>query len=513
MTVVSEAPGEATPLLTASRQSPRKTTSAWESQVTSPRGITTIVALVSVILGSAGALVVVPRTRILEDILCHRFYGNLDGRDGAIDERLCKHDQIQSELAYLTGLITSVEAVVGFAFAFPYGILADRIGRKPVFLLSMVGVILAMSADFAVLRFWRIIPIHWIIYTSIVEVIGGGRPVTTSVLYAIVVDVHLPGNRASAFSIIAVANFAANLGGPVVASRLVETASPWVPLCATLVLLLVGTGLISVIPETLPPKPEAAEEDLPQEQSMISSIASHLQHTLARLFESCTMLKSTSLTIILVTFLQYMPSVLGKTQFFLQYFSKRFDWPLARTGYLLSIRGVVSAFTLLGALPGLSQVLLSPKFPFRFSATKKDLRLAQYSAAIATLGAILLGGPTLSVVFIGLIVAALGDGLAPLSRALIPAFVDPQHTSRIYTLVGMVESLGTIVAGPSLAYFFTKGMQWEGLWLGLPYFWLACLSGLVVVAFGFVELKSAVQRASVEEAIERPGSRGEGDAV
>ncbi|KAK2623992.1 hypothetical protein QTJ16_006626 [Diplocarpon rosae] len=511
MTVVSEAPSEATPLLTASRPSPKKTTAVWECQVTSPRGITIVVALISVVLGSAGALVVVPRTRILEDVLCHRFYGNLDVRNGAIDERLCKHDEIQSELAYLTGLITSIEAVVGFAFAFPYGILADRIGRRPVFLLSMVGVILAMSADFTVLRFWRIIPIHLIIYTSLFEVIGGGNPVTTSVLYSIVVDVHLPGDRASAFSIIALASFAANLVGPVVASRLVESVSAWVPLCATLILLLVGTALIYVIPETLPTKPEA--EDLPQKKSRISSLTSHFQHTLARLFESCTMLRSTSLTIILFSFLQYKPSVLGKTQFFLQYFSKRFDWPLAKTGYLLSIRGVVSAFTLLVALPGLSKLLLSPKFPFRFSTAKKDLLLAQCSAAIATLGAILLGGPTISVVLFGIVVAALGDGLTPLSRALIPAFVDPQHTSRVYTLVCMVEAMGTVFAGPSLAYFFTKGMQWKGLWLGLPYVWLACLSGLVVVAFGFVELKSAVHQTSPEGEIGRPGSRGEGETV
>ncbi|OWP06646.1 hypothetical protein B2J93_5125 [Marssonina coronariae] len=512
MTVVSKAPGEATPLLTGSRQNPQRTTSAWKFQVTSPRGITIIVAFAFVILGSGGTLVIVPTTRILEDVLCHRFYDTLDGRNGAIDEKLCKRDEIQSELAYLTGLIASVEAAVGFAFAFPYGILADKIGRKPIFLLTMVGVMLAMLANFAVLRFWRTIPIHLIIYTSIFEVIGGGTPVTTSVLYSIVADVNLPANRASAFSVIALATFAANLIGPVLASRLVQTVSPWVPLCTTLVLLPIGTALIFIIPETLPTKSEA-EEDLPQEQSIISSVTSHLQHTLAQLFESFTMLKSTSLAIILFTFLQFMPSVLGITQFFLQYFSKRFGWPLAQTGYLLSIRGIASVFTLLVALPGLSKLLMSPRLPFRFTAARKDLLLAQCSAAVATLGVILLGGPSISIVLMGILVATLGDGLAPLTRALIAAFVDPQHTSRIYTLVGMVEAIGAMFAGPSLAYFFTKGMEWKGLWLGLPYLWLACLSGLVVIAFGFVNLESAVQKAFVEEEIVRPGSRGEGENV
>jgi len=56
-------------------------------------------------------LMVVPTTRILEDIICHHYY-DVQGLS-EIDEKLCKIDEIQSQLAYLNGLISMLEAVFG----------------------------------------------------------------------------------------------------------------------------------------------------------------------------------------------------------------------------------------------------------------------------------------------------------------------------------------------------------------------------------------------------------------
>ncbi|EKD13342.1 uncharacterized protein L3040_002797 [Drepanopeziza brunnea f. sp. 'multigermtubi'] len=516
---LNPSPTEESPLLSETRRDPKKTTTTtgrgrwWTArlQVTSPRGIVLILASSLVTISTAGALVVVPTMRILEDILCHRFYGDARGggdAGGEIDERLCKVDSVQSELALLNGLITTLEAAVGFAFAFPYGILADKIGRKPVFLLAMLGVTLTMIMNFSVLRFWRTIPVHLIIFTSLFEVIGGGSPVTLAVIYSIAADVELPADRASAFFLMALAALLGSLIGPPVSSRLMETSSPWVPLLMALALLPVGTSLIFFIPETLKAKADA-DEDVPEGQSSLSGLKTHLKNTVAQLLESFTMLRSRSLAIIIVTFVASYPLVIGKTQFFLQYFSKRFGWSLAQTGYLLSIRGLVSVFVLLVALPGLSKLLLSPRLPFRFPAAKKDLVLVQSSAALAMAGMLLLGTPATPTVFMGIGVATLGDGLAPLCRALLPAFIDPQHTSRIYTLVGMVEAIGTMFAGPALAYFFTLGMKLGGPWLGLPYFWLASICALVGVAFGFVDLATAVRKEPAEEEREEREERGE----
>jgi hypothetical protein len=66
-------------------------------------------------LSAAGSIATVPITRILEDIPCRRHHDGLRGRasDGSVDERLCKADVIQSELAYLLGAMSTVEAITG----------------------------------------------------------------------------------------------------------------------------------------------------------------------------------------------------------------------------------------------------------------------------------------------------------------------------------------------------------------------------------------------------------------
>ncbi|KAG4434583.1 hypothetical protein IFR05_009939 [Cadophora sp. M221] len=496
MTANSGMPSEATPLLPEAQQTKRPY-STWRFHVTTPRNIVLLLALNILILASAGGLTVVPQTRLLEDILCHRFYGDIKGLSD-IDESMCKIDSIQSELAYINGLTTAVEAVVGLTFAFPFGILADKIGRKPVYMISMVGTVLYLTSTMAILRFWRIIPVQLIVFCSIFQVIGGGTQVVLAVLYSIAADVESSENRASAFFLMSLASFSGNLFGPLISSALMEVASPWVPLLSAIALVPIGVSTFIFVPETLQVKDSDDDEDsIHENPSAMSSIKSQARHTLTQLLESFAMLKSPSLAIVLLSFVVQMSLFFGKSTFFIQYFSKRFGWTLAKTGYLLSYRGIISVTVLLLILPGVSKLLLSPSLPFRFSAAKKDLVLAQCSALLMIFGYFFIGGPTVPVVFFGIVVATLGDGLAPLSRSLLTAYIDPQHTSRMYTLVGIVEALGSMYAGPALAGFFTVGMRWKGLWLGLPYFWLAFQCSLVAFGLCFVNLRSAIVGKSV----------------
>lgn len=103
---------EASPLLQQTRET-NDIFSRWRLRVEKPRQIVVTLAIVILILACGGALMVVPQTRILEDILCHQFYGDVAGLGGEIDENLCKNDSIQSKLAYLNGILTTMEAVVG----------------------------------------------------------------------------------------------------------------------------------------------------------------------------------------------------------------------------------------------------------------------------------------------------------------------------------------------------------------------------------------------------------------
>jgi len=295
----------------------------------------------------------------------------------------------------------------------------------------------------------------------------------------------------------AFASLSGNLIGPLISSKLMEIGSPWTPLVVAFITTTLAMSLIIFVPETLRLK-NNTDEDASQGPKFFSSMKLHLQHNFARLTESFSILRSLPLALILLTFLVQAPIILAVGQFFVQYVSKRFDWTLSKTGYLLSIRGIISIIVLLIALPGLSKLLLSPYFPFRFSPSRKDYILAQSSALFLTLGSLLLAGSDISLVILGVVVITLGGGLAPLCRSLLTAFIDSQHTSRLYTLIGIVESVGSLCAGPALAWFFTMGMKLKGQWLGLPYFWLALVCALATIALCFV--------GSAAEPTETPGA-------
>ena len=61
------------------------------------------------LLACSGAFIGLPLIRLIEDNLCRRY----TQQGSAVDERLCKTDRIQSELAYLNGSLLLVEALVG----------------------------------------------------------------------------------------------------------------------------------------------------------------------------------------------------------------------------------------------------------------------------------------------------------------------------------------------------------------------------------------------------------------
>ncbi len=88
---------------------------------------TTIVVLLAVIMFTmitSFMLILIPVFRLMEDAICHVHYGK--GLFEPIEERLCKIDAVQKELAYLGGLSALISSVVGVVATLPNGVLADR---------------------------------------------------------------------------------------------------------------------------------------------------------------------------------------------------------------------------------------------------------------------------------------------------------------------------------------------------------------------------------------------------
>jgi MFS family permease len=90
-----------------------------------------------------------PKTRIYEANICLSYYREHDpsaiGPDGHIPESLCKIDAVQQKLAVIFGWADTFDAIPGILLAIPFGTLADRVGRKWIFCLSLLGCQLASA--------------------------------------------------------------------------------------------------------------------------------------------------------------------------------------------------------------------------------------------------------------------------------------------------------------------------------------------------------------------------------
>jgi MFS family permease len=174
----------------------------------------------------------------------------------------------------------------------------------------------------------------------------------------------------------------------------------------------------------------------------------------------------------------------AETSILSQYISKHFGWTLAETSVLLSPLGVVNLLVL-GLLPKLGDYLVSPRHGY--TAFGKDLLLAKVSlVAIALSALIRFFSGSIAPFLVALFIGAFGAAESPLIRAIMSSYVQPSFTSRLFALAGMVEVVGSLLGGPALAWCFHKGLQWKGIWKGLPWLYLALAMGACAGALLFV---------------------------
>jgi hypothetical protein len=279
--------------------------------------------------------------------------------------------------------------------------------------------------------------------------------------------------------------FAALFGstvGPAISSRMMESFSPWVPMLIGLVGTPLSVVMFVFVPETLAKRePVSNETNVGLEEIPPNTFKRHVYQSWKLLKTSLRMLRSSYIIFVLATYLTAIPETLAASQLFPQYISKRFGMSLSKAGYLLTLRGIVQMALLLVVLPVLSKLLLRWLRP-----ATKDIILARVSGILLIGGAFLMGTSQMGVVLFGLVLQTMGTGLASLCRSLATSHVSSRDAAKLNTLIGIVETIGSLIAVPTLAWLFATGMRLNEPWLGLPYLGLSawfvlCLSGLFFV--------------------------------
>lgn len=185
---------ETTPLLSADRSAVKCRDESLESIVSpdpslrAPR-VLIVVCIVFLLSDIANFLNLPPQTVIFEDIICKDYYTrNPSAAASLLHEERCKVEAVQSQLAILQGYQETFEQLPGIVFGIAYGLLADRIGRRPVLLLCLLGSLLAGLWVKAVCWWPHIFPIEMVWLSSPIQIIGGGGQVVSSILFVMVAD-------------------------------------------------------------------------------------------------------------------------------------------------------------------------------------------------------------------------------------------------------------------------------------------------------------------------------------
>ena len=164
-----------------------------------PWALLVILVFILITIVDVGAfLAEPPKTRVFEANICLAYYEENDPSkirsDGSVPETLCKIDEVQQKLAMIFGWQDTFDAIPGLLLAIPFGALADKWGRKWIFVASLVGLQLN-AAWILLICYFRSLPLQMTWFSSAFFLIGGGPVVASALGITMISDIAPPDKR------------------------------------------------------------------------------------------------------------------------------------------------------------------------------------------------------------------------------------------------------------------------------------------------------------------------------
>lgn len=460
-----------------------------------------ITALLTLLLlvNLAASLYQLPLNLVIERRLCLEHYRQHDpsqiGKDGSIEETLCKIDAVQMGLGWIQGTMDTIWVVGDFVMTIPLGFVAERYGRRAVLWLNLVPRVFMLTWAVLVGYFDHFLPTKAIIAGPMLSSLGGDcvfNSITYSLAAGITDDYVL---RASYFGYMSSISYVVNLLGPALAS-LSMTVRLWLPFWIGIGLLLAAVPVIRMLPDHAPSSCSYDEQAQPLLSSpLLKAQDANDPSTLHLVIERFRALKqvlashSRNFTLMLICFL--LTSLASSdTKLLVQYISKRYHWTFASAGYLISGKAIVNFTLLTFVIPrALRSVTNSLPGPDSISSSDRiNIRFANACFAVSVVGALAIAlAATIWMLIPGLFIYALGSALPIFTLSLLksPAIssvtgdaiergVDVASAgeveTHIFSIVMLVKTLGSLLGAPLMAVLWVRGIGLGGAALGMPYF-------------------------------------------
>jgi DHA1 family tetracycline resistance protein-like MFS transporter len=318
-----------------------------------------------------------------------------------------------SNAAWWVGIFGTVFAIVQFAASPVQGALSDRFGRRPVILLSNLG----LGLDFVLMA---LAPTLWLLFVG--RIVSGMTAASFTTANAYIADITPKEKRAAAFGMLGGAFGLGFIVGPALGGFLghIHLRLPfWVAAGLALANFLYG---YFILPESLPKEHRTARFEM------------HSAHP----FGSLKLLRRYPqvLRLAVVMFLVYLAHYVLQTVFVL-YADYRYGWGPQAVGYVLAF---------VGACDGIVQVLLTGRLTARFG--ERRVLIAGMIFGVASFA--LMGLATEGWIFLLAIpLMALWSLSGPPIQSIMTHQVEASEQGR---LQGAVTSLGSFagIFGPYL---------------------------------------------------------------